>query len=240
MNWIMSPRTLFASLLMLPVAAFADITVNVPLSTVSNGPAIYYPGSGITIVTTDLLFGAGPMFPDLTGASGNLIVSLLAPAGQEIEILAPVSDWNAGVRFNGGSALSIAGSTPTAVSFAHLSGSIAPQSGTTLLYENAFSSGELIDIQMQILSMDDIAAGTRFAGLSFTLPVSTFASFTQSTPLGTIEGLLRLVLILEGDQTSTAPASLARFVDTAGVPEPATATLLAAALALLQWRRNRC
>lgn len=239
MNWIMSPRTLFASLLMLPIAAFADVTVNVPLSTVINGPAIYYPGSGITIVTTDLLFGTGPTFPDLTGASGNLIVSLLAPAGQEIEILAPVTRWSAATRFNGGSALSLASSTTNAVGFVNLSGVIPPQTGTTLLYENSFSLGELHDVQMYMLSSDAIAAGTRFAGLSFTLPVSNFAAFTQGTPLATLNGSINLLLELQGDQTSTAPTSLARFVDTA-VPEPSTGMLLAAALALLGWHRNRC
>ncbi|MBL8229198.1 MAG: hypothetical protein JNL98_12000 [Bryobacterales bacterium] len=219
-----------AALLLAVSPASADVILNLTLGAPSSFTA-YYPGPDRTIVQTDFLVATGPNMPDLSTATGNLVFNLIAPPGQFVEILATVNAWNAGVRYNSGS-LSFVGSVPTTVSFVNPSGGLPVlPSGSTNLFES--SQGILSDLQAGLLSTDVLPSGAQFRGISFAIPISAFSSFTQ-TDLAFFNGLLRLNLELAGDQTATAPGSLAQF--SSDVPEPSSMFLLAAPLALMALR----
>lgn len=237
MNLRRLPLLSTAFMMFLPWMGRADVVLNATLNPTPSSYTAYYSGLDTTIVTTDLYLASGPALPDLSSASGNLIVNLLAPLGSRIEILATVSDWSASVRFNAGSTLSFFGSFPMSVDFVNLIGSMASQAGSGVVYNDSLALGALEDLQMNLLSSEDIPSGTTFDGLAFSMPVSAFSGLTTAgTP--TYDGLIRLSLWLPGDQTSTAPAALARFVDVSDVPEPGTALLLGIALAALVVRKR--
>jgi hypothetical protein len=212
----------------------------------------YLPGNDITVVNDAFIASTVGDFPDLSGQSGTVTLNLAAPDGRLFVTLEDLTAWHAGLWWSNGSPFvggpSIGAPTQT---LTDLTGSaiydfvFAGGDGTGGGQLNSVfaASGPLVFGTPGSFVM---SAGTTFSGWAATYQVSDFSGYSAFgglTPSGTGNPAFhyfQFTLVLEGDQTATAPAQLVALSE---VPEPTTWLLSSAGLSLLllrlRTRRNR-
>lgn len=240
-------RLAMVCLFVAPCAVRADVVYTHRLtSTPSVGGPYFF--DGVTYNRTDFYADVdlGSGF-DLTGASGNLTIQLLAPVGKQIEIVTDVTVWAGGLAvdalvFQSGESSLAVSVTP---GFVDLSAGTPPITSNFILSRTDQNSGNLASLRMGTRDGNfgnfvvQIAAGTRFSGISFTIPIAELQANFPGFDLmfgrrsfGGFDPALVFNSEAPGDQTATMPQDVARYVDVSDVPEPGTGLLMVAVLGL--------
>ncbi|MBS1828349.1 MAG: PEP-CTERM sorting domain-containing protein [Acidobacteria bacterium] len=247
-------RLAMMCLLVAPCAVRADVVYTHRLtSTPFFGSPNFF--NGVTYNRTDFFADVdlGSGF-DLTGAGGNLTLQLLAPVGKQIEIVTDVTVWRSALAvFAGGPQ-----SSESSLAVSMTPGFVDLSNGTPTITSNGIfsrtdqNSGNLSNLRMGTLDgtfgnfVVQIAAGTRFSGISFTIPIAqlqaNFPGFDLMFGLQSFGGSDPALVFnseVQGDQTATMPSVVARYVDAADVPEPGTGMLVFAVLGICGLVRSR-
>jgi hypothetical protein len=174
----------------------------------------YFQGIDTTFATSSFLSTDLGPFPPLAGQSGNLVLTLSAPAGREIVVS---RDCTMDIRFgwNPCSCSTTNGivTPPTLVELLGASGPLptGEQSMSTFEAPAASAPPELGEVLIRYNA--NISAGFRFSGVRFSVPLALVAaSFPTTDPLdGPTEARIQCVRILPGDQRPSEGDPVAEF-----------------------------
>lgn len=239
-------RLAMVCLFVAPCAARADVVYTHRLNGTTQNSGPNFSGGTTTVTTRFFSDYDGANSLDLTGASGDLIVQLLAPVGKKIEIAENVTLWTSAMVLDPEVLAGAEVSLPISITpgFVDLSaGAPAITSSGGFYRADASVPGNLAGIRMGTLDgafgpTVVLPAGTQFSGVSFRIPIAqlqaNFSGFDLMFGRGVANPFFNFLFNSEavGDQRSTMGTVAARFVDAADVPEPGTGLLMSALLGL--------